>query len=41
MFLEQLKEIHDEHSKETNTLVFLKTERISDEEIDSWNDLYT
>jgi len=44
MFLEQLKEIHDEHSGkksvDLNTLVFLKTERISDEEIDSWNDLY-
>ena len=45
MFLELLKEIHDEHSGkkslDTETLVFHNTERISDEEIDSWNDLYT
>lgn len=44
-FLEHLKEIHDEHSGNipiaTNTLVFQKNERISDEEIDSWDDLYT
>jgi hypothetical protein len=43
--LEHLKEIHDEHSGiipiSTNTLVFQKHERISDEEIDSWDDLYT
>jgi predicted nucleic-acid-binding Zn-ribbon protein len=43
MFIEHLKEIHNEHSEsqDVNTLVFLKTDRISDEEIASWNDLYT
>lgn len=44
MFLEHLKEIHDEHSgnkpADVNTLVFLKTDRVTDEEIDSWNGLY-
>jgi hypothetical protein len=42
--LEHLKEIHDEHSGkksvDLNTLVFQKNERISDQEIDSWGDLY-
>lgn len=43
MFIDHLREIHNEHSgsPDANTLVFLKTDRISDEEIDSWNDLYT
>jgi hypothetical protein len=43
-FLEGLKEIHDEHSglKEVdlNTLVFKKNERITEEEIESWGNLY-
>jgi hypothetical protein len=43
-FLEHLKEIHDEHSEkipiDTNSLVFQKNERISDEEINSWDTLY-
>jgi hypothetical protein len=43
MVLEHLKEIHTEHSgsQDANTIVFLQTERISEEEIDSWNNLYT
>lgn len=43
--LEHLKEIHDEHSgKKTldvDTLVFQKDERVSQQEIDTWDDLYT
>ncbi len=43
-FLEHLKSIHDEHtgkkSAEFDTLVFKKNERISEEEIESWGNLY-
>ena len=43
-FLEHLKDIHIEHSKknllDVDSLVFLKTERISDSEIESWGNLY-
>ena len=43
--LDHLKSIHDEHcgrkSLDVDILIFKKQERISDEEIDSWNDLYT
>ena len=43
--LEHLKAIHEEHSGNTkldlDTLVFKASERISEEEIASWNDLYT
>lgn len=43
-FVHNLKEIHDEHSGnhpiDTNTLIFEKHEKVSDEEIISWNNLY-
>lgn len=42
--LENLKEIHDEHSGlkeiDLNTLVFVKSEKVTDDEIELWGDLY-
>jgi len=42
--MEVLKEIHDQHSGikdvDLNTIVFKKNEKITDEEIESWGNLY-
>lgn len=42
--LEHMKDIHDEHlgkkSLDVDTLIFQKHERISDQEIESWGNLY-
>ncbi len=42
--MEHLKEIHEEHSGkksvDLNTIVFTNTERITDQEIESWGNLY-
>lgn len=42
--LEHLKDIHDEHSgkksNDSDTLIFKQSERISDEEIKTWDELY-
>ena len=42
--MEVLKDLHDEHSGnrqvDLNTIVFKKSEKITDEEIESWGNLY-
>lgn len=43
--IEHLKDIHDEHSGkksiDNETLIFTKSEKVTDEEIQSWDDLYS